>query len=774
MEDKLENKQPKYDKKAAIILLSFLMAVVLSIGGFFIYRAVDKNTGKVQPYLLSLCKNKVNNAQYLPDVSKLASEGVAQQLNASNNSSVKNELDNLEKNITLENFNDVIELIGGIDNPYNRDFTISEVKDEVYKVLNNSTYFNRWMYLQNEDLRGRGIYRVNYNVKDEHLTIMRKSGFQPGIYLKEHGKILTNDDFNFKNRDNYPFEEDIIYKIDYYFDDLDREVVECEIVNIINFYEDNLVSKYQYIKNIKDASFTKYIIDITGQVKVEEFAGLDIDTKNELGTARDFIQMDYSNKDDVTLLFVKQGFATAYNKLQDVSQVKFYKKLDDQFYLYNANYAYGDMKNTPGTNNVGIDLFLNYQLDRYSYINSIFDYYVNKNSNILYGTEYIGTKPYYTDLLLGKYQYDENYKTRSSDKIEVLNREIYCSNETDSIYIEPCSVYNKKPTDNDNCYYNAQNLPLYVNQSLTALSKNTKLATDKLNLSDSPKYLNISEQDYSYETFIDKCLNIITKNIIDSSYIRLNYNSFKNPKTIDVEDNVSVISDYIELNNFEGSATINNSALTFNASASVNKTILLKNNGNYSLALVAKGSGNNFVMLLSGEQFTYKRDTLNLNATGTCDLINLKTTISDSYVIGIGLVVKDNDNYLLCSQVQPLVFENKVDFELPEAELNGYKLTYNSYYNNSNVLIVDVLSKDFEPPKVEGSNEITVTDKTTVLEVLDNFLITDNNKVKFVFIKSDSGYYFNCFDAIKLGNHSLIVYDYNNNKTTLNQYVNFS
>lgn len=762
-----ENK-PKYDKKAAIILLSFVMLIALSIGGFFIYRAVDINNGKVQPYLLSICKNRVNNAQYLPDVNKLANNQVSRQVASSNNNNVKTKIDNLEKNITLENFNDVIELIGDIDNPYDRNFTINNVKDEVYKVLNHATHFNRWMYITtSEDLRGYGIYYVDYNAKEEHLTIMRKSGFQPGIYVKEQNNILTNDDFNFKNKDNYPFSEDIIYKIDYYFDDQDREVVECEILDVINYYEEDFVSKYQYIKNVKDTSFTKYVIDINSEVRIGDFIGYDIETKNELGSVRDFIQMDYSNKDDVTLLFVKQGFATAYNQLKNVTQVKFYKKLDDQYYLYNSNYSYGDIYNSNTYGTARDDLFLSDEISSYSYVNSIFDYYVNKNLNILLGVNRQDNT--FVDLAIGKPDYyDENYKTRSSSNIEVLKREIYCSNGTDSILIEPCNVYNKTANDNNECYYNMQNLPLYVNQSLTALANNTGLLTDSLKLEESPKCLDVSKVDYSYETFIDKCLNTITKNIINTSYIEQNYNKIKNPKTIDVAGNVSAISDYIELNDFEANIYINNTTLTFNAEAQVDKTILLKNGGKYSLALVAKGGGNNFVMLHSGEEVTYKRDVLSLNVTASYNLTDFKTTISDDYLIGIGLVVKDNDNYLLCSQVKPFTFENRADISLPQANLNGYKLTYIPKFNAKNNLVISLNCKDVEAPKIEGESEIVVNNETKVLEVIDKFNFTDNNKIKFIFIKSESGYYFNYTDVIKLGNHTLIVYDYDNNKTEFN------
>lgn len=748
------------------IIIAVILCVVLvvgGLGGFLIYRAISGNY-VAKPYLLSICKNRVTNAQYLPDINRIAGEGLSiNTYSFYNETDTRERIDNIEKNVTLENFNDVIETIGDIDNPYEREFTISDVKDEVYKILNNSPYFDVWMYFTNEELRGTGRYYVSYNDKDEHLTICRISGFQPYVYYSDSKQFLWNEDLGLatSSNPNYPIEQDEIYKIDYYYDELGREVVECEIVSVLNYYKESRVTQYQYIKNVKDTSFTKYIIKISPDVVNSDYTagGIDIDTDNPLGTEREFIQMDYTNKDDISLMFINQGFASRFNDVKNYTQIKFYRKLDDQISLYNSAYAYGEMRP-----DFGEDLFFSDFVWRGS-ATSIFGYLIREERN-------------YADYCFGSItglagNDDSNYKTRSSASIQSLERELYIQNTTDSVYAKAGNTYSKSPNDDENLYYGIQTLPMHISQSLSSLAKNTGMSLDT---DDAPIVFNLDSADYSYETFIDESLNKITQNIVNISYIKNNYASMIRGanRAVDVKANVSAISDYVDLNGFNSDVSLNGKTISYSASADFDKTILLKNNGTYNLALVAKGNGNNFVMLNQGDDVVYENKNMSASLEGTYNLDNFKTNIADNYVIGVGLVVKEGNKYLLCSQVKPVSFSQGSSFELNKKIENGFESTYLVNFNSSNNLVVSVKIKDVEPPKIEGEKNIVITNETKVIDLITSLTITDNDQITFAMLYFDDNICFNVLGKANAGEYKLVVYDKSNNKSEFNFTVTLS
>ncbi len=743
----------KSKRKNIIVAIVLCVALVVSgFGGFLIYKSLKGNY-VAKPYLLSICKNRVTNAQYLPDINRIASKNSSISTYYSDEST-RNKIDNLEKNITLENFNEVIETIGDIDNPFDREFTINDVKDEVYKVLNNSPYFDVWMYFTCEELSGSGRYYVSYNEKDEHLTIYRISGFQPYVYFGDTQQFLWNEDLGLatSSNPNYPIEQDEIYKIDYYYDEFDREVVECEIVSVLNYYKESRVTKYQYIKNVKDTSFTKYIINIAPEVTNSDYSagGIDVDTDNPLGTERNFIQMDYTNKDDISLMFINQGFASKYNEVKNYSQIKFYRKLNDTVSLYNSAYSYGEMPSE-----FGEELFLFDNVWRGG-TTSIFNYLVNEDDS--YNDYYFG------DIIGLAGNNDPNYKTRSGDIIKSLKRELYIQNETDSVYAKADNTYSKSPNDDDDLFYGIQIIPRFISQSLSSLAKNTGIS---LSTDNAPIIFNLDTADYSYETFIDQSLNIITQNIVEVSYIKNNYSSMVKGanKAIEVKPNVSAISDYIDLNNFESEVSLSDKTVTYNASADFEKTILLKNNGTYNLALVAKGNGNNFVMLNQGDDVVYKNKNMSASLEGTYNLDDFKTNIADDYVIGVGLVVKEGERYLLCSQVKPVSFNENSSFGLSKKVLNGFKSSYMVSFNDSNNLIISVKIKDIEPPKIEGETNITVSSNTKIVDLILKLKISDNDQISMAMLYFDDNICFNVLENVKAGEYKLVVFDKSNNKS---------
>ena len=82
-------------------------------------------------------------------------------------------------------------MIGDIDNPYDREFTVTDLKDEVYKVLSMCPVFDKWVYLKDCELQGTGEYYISYDIESKHISITRISGFQPWVYDSSSKKIVS-------------------------------------------------------------------------------------------------------------------------------------------------------------------------------------------------------------------------------------------------------------------------------------------------------------------------------------------------------------------------------------------------------------------------------------------------------------------------------------------------------------------------------------------------------------------------------------------------------
>lgn len=736
----------KSTKGKIITIVLALVLVVGGIAGYFIYR---NNKITNEHYLSAICRNRVQNAQYLPNINKIAvnQTQTASLMTAGYNqpSSNSSRIENIDKTITLENFNTVIDEIGDIDSPFDREFTITDIKEEVYTVLANTSVFDRWIYIDGE-LGGTGKYYISYNQNKEHITIIRSSGFQPWVYDSSTGKIVWNEDFNY-SKPNYPIEEDVIYKIDYYYNEQGVEVVECEIVNFLNYYEDTMNVKYQYVKNVKDTSFTKYIIEpiiYLSSTANDGSWGYDIDTKNPLGTSRQFIQMDYTNQNDVALLFVKQAFANAYNDVQNSTAINYYKKLNNELYLYNASYCYGD--------NFGVSTSFATHTS-----GTLFDMYLRNND-------------YHAGAVVGTP--DNDYLSRSSDKIESMYREMYYTDGTNQLSVSPGSYYIKKDGDNDLCYFKLQNISLMLNQSITELARNTMLSNEKIGLQllESPMYIDISENTskHEYELFVDDYLKNITQNIVDNSYLKNNYTKIRNAnaKTVKAND-TSAISDYITLENFTNTSSLNGTNLTFTASANINKTILLKEKAEYQLCLIAKGDGNNFVILQNGNANKYKDKNMDLSISGTYNLSEFKTSIEDEYTIGIAMVMNYNNRLILCSETKSITFTDMPQITLANTTNNGFETSYLTKYVNNSLKIVTTV-EDIENPTIEAQSNIALQENSTIADLLEKLNFADNGQLANIVITNGTTTYYNYNDLLTAGNYTITIYDYAGNSNTIN------
>lgn len=303
--------------------------------------------GIISPELISLSKN----AQYLPSRELLVSSQKSthsrsmMSASASRWNSDVSPRTLLDGGFTEEEYENLIEIISPIDTPYNREFTVLDAKDEVTKILSKGVLFDEWFSYAEGELQGQGRYFVTN--KDGVLTITRLSTFQPRVFDSASGKFSNYDTHNPNLR------SDDYLKIRIYTQD-GKEVVECEAVTNLYYYGKVTPVLYQYIRNVKDTSFTKIIITSRDQICESDDStgwGYDIDTDLPYGYKRSFTQIDYSSPNDITWLSAEQELPYAFCLKSDYLVEYGRRSEDGGFYYLNNFYLYDvdDFSYTPNT-----------------------------------------------------------------------------------------------------------------------------------------------------------------------------------------------------------------------------------------------------------------------------------------------------------------------------------------------------------------------------------------------------------------------------------------
>lgn len=743
------NSRPKSKnkKKKIVAMFSCCIVVVLSLSILIPYLVNYRHLANYA--YAAIARNRVINAQYLPNIDMIATDSSDNSLRLSNSNNVQTDY-SLKRNnseITLDNFNDIIDTMGVLDSAYNREFSVKDIKNEVYDVLTKVNVFNRWVYIKDE---GYGVYYLDYS--RDRISIVRISGFQPWVYDSKNDKIVWNEDFEGEYDEwNYPISLNQTYKIDYYYED-GIEVVECEIIDILDYYEESRVIQYQYLKNVKDTSFTKYVVTPIEPIRVGRYDstwGYDIDSDNPLGTYRQFIQMDYTDSNNIKMMFVNQHLASAYNGKSDETSISFYNRINDEIMIYNT--SFNKDKDKADINN-DFNLINN---DYEGFLNDFLIYGMKRNLTLISDPEM-------------------DYKNRNTKGINNLSRELRYVGSNDYFRIDGNSSNN-----NDNkAFFNLQQIPLYFNKSIEALALNTRMDADRIgdNVSKSPSFLDLQDEtgSYQFENYVDNFLNDITLNITETSnlkHINRTYvmNNIHGNSIVISPPNNSAIMDYINLNDPNYSVNVDGSKVTVDVSASVKRSILLKPEQEYSLSLVLEGDNNNYVVLSNSETKKYNRSTLRFNTLLEYDLDDLMIDITDNYTLGIALTMR-GDRDVICSNVEIIETNSKID-NIINYTNNGFQHTY-SIVNDNNMIVARGSIKDKEPPVIISlvdmkELEFNVDANTTLSSMLRNFEAYDNDEIKDIIITYETGIYYDYSSPIVAGLNTITVIDRSGNETTL-------
>lgn len=309
-------------KKICFILVIFALVLSCFAGCTFPQKAV------LDEEKIAL----VENAQYLPSKELLVDGGKNQAEALAAVSDTFSPYSLLDGGISEEDYDQLVELISPIDTPFNRSFTIQDARDEAIKILSEGVIFDEWFTYSDGDLRGQGSFYVTNS--DGRLTITRRSSFQPWVYLSDEDRFVNNDLLDL-GKPNYPIRSDNYLRLSFY-EENGKEVVECEVVDNLSYYDEVSHVYYQLMRNVKDTSFTKihtvFRDSLPNPSEEKGDWGYDIDTKDDYSYIRSFTQIDYSSPGDIKWLNATQKLPYAFDASGSSSIELGIRENDEGFY----------------------------------------------------------------------------------------------------------------------------------------------------------------------------------------------------------------------------------------------------------------------------------------------------------------------------------------------------------------------------------------------------------------------------------------------------------
>ena len=321
-----------------LIVSAFLIVSVLNNRLVF-----DFEMGKI-------AYNKVNNAQYVPDLDQFIT------VNTRNNKLSKNKM-------TTDEFYELIDEYSEFNNYSGSGkylgYDIYEVKKEITYVLEHIPAFNQWftlpaMIAENGYVavpyNSRWSYHMDLDEENDVLTITRVCVETRSSYLDFENKVSVEEYDNGGLRIlNKGFSQYEIMEIKYYHNEENDEVVECtgysfgvdNVMKYLDSFNDNSDDyypfEYMYLQNIKDKSLIKYHITAAERYRSEESfdeGGMDIRGLFPYGSTREFLVANYEGYNDIDVMKIRQELVTDL-RLEAKSKMDF--AIDDELFILLMN-----------------------------------------------------------------------------------------------------------------------------------------------------------------------------------------------------------------------------------------------------------------------------------------------------------------------------------------------------------------------------------------------------------------------------------------------------
>lgn len=736
-----------------ILILAFVCRMMYGFGLFD--RKLTYDYEKAQ-----FAKRKVSTAQYLPDPEKLASQeknAAAAHTMKTNAASLSEDGEKEEKTnvarIGLEQFRKYIDSWGKLEGTgagKYLGYNIYEIKDELYSILDSAPSFGKWFRMPDVNKYPDGkapyyagwAYNIQYDEEKDSLSMTRVCvGTRFDYFDFEKKKIVEY--YNKSGTESITQFE--VMRTNYYYDEEDRETVECFVYTVAcdhvkqfspgsgKTMQYQSKEKYyypvcvQYLKNVKDTSLTRYIIEYCEGNSIDRLkkednwvfgehehysSSYDITHRDSIGTCRDYLQLDYGGEENVRMLKVDQVDPT-YFVGYDATNILYYAATEDGVGYATKCYDRCVEPTMPTLENFET-------IDEAGIIGDVFGYMSlpgeKYRSGIVSGETITRSK-------------DRNYGETAGIGF-LLNRSLALLGERTGVSEKICGAF-------------------------------VETADEKL----------LSEGDLAYEKTLDAYLDTIAKNIADNFCLRREwakiYKDSDQATWLKKEgSDGSATTEKIKVEEAVVNVSISNNTTYYTASGKVKSSILLQDGKNYSLGLVLKSERGDWYLMdgnASGVQFSHGKELV-LSGAGEAKFADLDLKISGTYTLGYALV---KEGKTICSEFIPANVEAYEKVEIPEKEENGIVKTYEVTCEDG-VLKINFVSKDIEAPTISGvanGSVRTVEKGTPIAYAFYGMNIDDNDEIVCVEFYHGVTKYKNWGDAIVAGLNTLVVRDAAGNET---------
>lgn len=469
-------------KRKTIIVIMIIAIIIASTGiGYLIYKNLNKLEYDYEKG--TIASRKVEEAQYLPNVDLLLNDSGSVNLLANREIDIEN-IGELE-------FRKLIDSLGTIENVSGAGkylgYDIYEIKEEIAFVVDKAPVFSQWFrmpsmrekegyikipYYENwayyiemdEETGALTITRVCWSTRTKHIDWDNEKS------IEDHSDGSSNIQFD-------------VMQMKYYTNEDGNEVVECfmydvGVENTKNGYNDDPNSykpyEYLYLKNVKDKSLTKYHVVSAERYREDhtfDEGGMDVTGDNPYGTKRDFLYMEYQDKDNIQILKVSEVLPTIVYKMAQTTNIMFYNEIGGDVEYYAAAHDYYNDETT--VSHQLNDLFLDTEIS--------FNFDVSLDNYSRYPA-YNTTGVVYSN---NPTRVEKKYKLRTTES-ELINN------------------------------LSKALVNMAINVGVESEEKDSLLST--LNA-----YNTLSTVNNAYEKAVDNLLTIVCKDIVDDSYLRQNW-----------------------------------------------------------------------------------------------------------------------------------------------------------------------------------------------------------------------------------------------------------
>jgi len=802
-------------KAIKIFGIIFLTVVILSagvLGGIYLYNTkIHIIKDKDYNYLFGkITNNIVDTAQYIPDANKLfsyadfddsvdISQRTAGYLSESEEEVIIEESypdNSLE--FTEEGFSSMCDLIGGLSDYSSGKYlgySIYELKDEMLFLTDKTPVFDQWFVMDDdvglvdgdmEYTRGWRYY-ISYNEETERLSITRfSSKTRAAVYISDEDVIREeNVDFFFDGNgkakmieksfkpDTYQFQ---VMTMDYYYDNND-EVVECSVYDVMNYADDYYPIRYEYLKNIKDKSITRYQIVVRDRLGTKTFMGnsstdkygmpngngpystdgFDIDTDKPCGIERNFVQIDYVDKNDISILKIDQMEGNDFITYPNTTGIILYVKTPEDTVYYNSVHSYYDKTNSKAKEGE-VSFFRNYVGREYDYQNSIESYFFEAFNRF---------QPMAMFFARGA---DHGYGCQEIKTIYTCDHFATSDHVTQKIK-ESCVISSNENIQNE--------IPYYINKGITTLAGCLNATGDTLDeINSLPSSFAYDGSDYGYENSLDKAIYSLTENILEDNTLRDGFQELEKRSnraaelTLNKDNMVDIfLDDVIESDGIYGNsadADIVNGVMQCRLYTSVNLSNIMEKKEKFSIDFVLYSANKDYVKLVS-EAYTGIYDGSNrmkIAVDLTCDVPGINISRAGKYKLGLVITTSRYGEKKIISEILPIDVFNSDIYTSPTRTENGFILS-KTYSDVSTEFYIILKKKDIEAPVIESIGEtVTVAAGSTYQEVFDQITFTDNDKIdkKYLIAADNTVYTFS--DTAESGTYTLVVTDFGMNRTS--------